>query len=325
MATECTPAHLQFHAFGRRDVIGRFDGGRITSDGGGVLLRETDVRLGLLDRLAGCFSDHRNANSVEHGVRALVAQRVYALALGYEDLNDHDELRRDSLLALLVGRSDLTGRGRWRARDLGCPLAGSSTLNRLELGTAEGAATDRYKRIAADPEAMDRLLVEVFLESYAQAPREIWLDLDATDDPLHGRQEGRCFHGYYRHYCYLLGSNIEEVNPDNLAGAAAARWLRLSPEERERAGLMAPSHKLRVAINDIVRERLIRDGHVGGKAVETEWSGRRSRHRRCQRSGRGRIWNCDACAGAASTGAAERAVSAWGKESRCPYRRSDWS
>ena len=178
-------------------------------------------------------------------MRALVAQRVYALALGYEDLNDHDELRRDSLLALLVGRSDLTGRGRWRARDLGCPLAGSSTLNRLELGTAEGAATDRYKRIAADPEAMDRLLVEVFLESYARPPREIVLDLDATDDPLHGRQEGRFFHGYYRHYCYLLGSNIEEVNPDNLAGAAAARWLRLSPEERERAGLMAPSHKLR--------------------------------------------------------------------------------
>ena len=229
MATECTPAQLQFHALGRRDVIGRFDGGRITSDGGGVLLRETDLRLGLMDRLAGCFSDHRNANSVEHGVRALVAQRVYALALGYEDLNDHDELRRDSLLALLVGRSDLTGRGRCRARDLGCPLAGSSTLNRLELGTAEGAATDRYKRIAADPEAMDRLLVEVFLESYARPPREIILDLDATDDPLHGRQEGRFFHGYYRHYCYLplyifCGEHLlcARLRPSNIDGSAGS-------------------------------------------------------------------------------------------------------
>ena len=107
MPTQCTPTQLQFHALGRRDVIGRFDGGRITSDAGGVLLRETDLRLGVLDRLARCFSDYRNPNSVEHSVRSLVAQRIYALALGYEDLNDHEALRGDSLLALLVGKAHL--------------------------------------------------------------------------------------------------------------------------------------------------------------------------------------------------------------------------
>ena len=229
MPTQCTPTQLQFHALGRRDVIGRFDGGRITADAGGVLLRETDLRLGVLDRLARCFSDHRNPNSVEHSVRSLVAQRIYALALGYEDLNDHEALRGDSLLALLVGKADLKGTGRVRARDRGYPLAGASTLNRLELGTAEAAVSDRYKRISADPEAMDRLLVEVFLESYARAPREIWLDLDATDDPLHGRQEGRCFHGYYRHYCYLplyifCGEHLlcARLRPSNIDGSAGS-------------------------------------------------------------------------------------------------------
>jgi hypothetical protein len=203
MSTDCTPEQLEFHALGRRAVVGRFDGGRITSDGGGLLLRETDLRIGLLERLARCFRDYRNPDSVEHSVRALLAQRVYGVALGYEDLNDHDVLRSDSVLALLVGKSDLIGASRVRERDQGCPLAGSSTLNRLELGTAEGAAADRYKRIAADPDAMDRLLVDLFIESQRKAPREIWLDLDATDDPLHGHQEGRFFHGYYRHYCYL--------------------------------------------------------------------------------------------------------------------------
>ncbi len=235
MATQCTPTALHFHALGRRQVIGRFDGGRLTSDAGGVLLRETDLRLGLLDRLSRCFSDSRNPNSVEHPVRSLLAQRVYALALGYEDLNDHDALRRDSLLALLVGRSDLKGVNRVRARDRGCPLAGSSTLNRLELGGAEAAASDRYKRIAADPLAMDRLLVEMFVESRAQPPREIWLDLDATDDPTHGRQEGRFFHGYYRHYCYLplyifCGAHLlcARLRPSNIDASAG------SVEELER-------------------------------------------------------------------------------------------
>ena len=132
-----------------------------------------------------------------------MAQRVYGLALGYEDLNDHDDLRKDSTLALLVGKRDLTGERRVREQDRGNPLAASSTLNRLELGIPKSAISDRYKRIAADNEAMDRLLVDLFLESYRKPPRKIWLDLDATDDPLHGQQEGRFFHGYYRCYCYL--------------------------------------------------------------------------------------------------------------------------
>ena len=203
MTTECNPEQLEFHALGRREVIGRFDGGRITSDGGGLLLREVDKRLGLLDRLATCFTDYRNPNSIEHSVQALVAQRAYGLALGYEDLNDHDVLRKDSVLALLVGKQDLTGEERVREQDRGNPLAGSSTLNRLELSTPETAPDDRYKKIAADPAALDGLLVDVFLESQRTPPREIWLDLDATDDPLHGHQEGRFFHGYYRCYCYL--------------------------------------------------------------------------------------------------------------------------
>jgi hypothetical protein len=235
MSTECTPEQFEFHALGSRAVVGRFDGGRISSDGGGVLLREVDQRLGLLPRLADCFTDHRNPNSVEHSVHALVSQRVYALALGYEDLNDHDALRADSVLALLVGKRDLTGELRDRSRDRGYPLAGSSTLNRLELGTPEAAAADRYKRISADPAALDRLLIDVFLESYAKAPREIWLDLDATDDPLHGHQEGRFFHGYYRCYCYLplyifCGEHLlcARLRPSNQDGAAG------SVEELER-------------------------------------------------------------------------------------------
>jgi hypothetical protein len=226
---------LDFHALGRREVVGRFDGGRLSSDGGGLLLREVDLRLGLLHRLAGCFSDYRNPNSVEHSVHALVAQRVYGLALGYEDLNDHDALRADSLLALLVGKRDLSGDQRQRVRDQGYPLAGSSTLNRLELSTPESAASDRYKKIAAKPETFDRLLVDLFLESYQKPPREIWLDLDATDDPLHGHQEGRFFHGYYRCYCYLplyifCGEHLlcARLRPSNQDGAAG------SVEELER-------------------------------------------------------------------------------------------
>jgi hypothetical protein len=229
MRTECTPEQLDFHALGRREIIGRFDGGRITSDGGGLLLREVDRRVALLDRLASCFTDHRNPNSIEHSVHELVAQRVYGLALGYEDLNDHDALRADSVLALLAGKRDLTGASRERSRDRGYPLAGSSTLNRLELSTPVSAAADRYKRIAADPEALDRLLVDLFLESYEKPPREIWLDLDATDDPLHGHQEGRFFHGYYRCYCYLplyifcgehlLCARLRTSNRDGAAGS----------------------------------------------------------------------------------------------------------
>ena len=203
MTTQCTVTQLEFQSFGRRRVTGRFDGGRLTSDAGGLLLREVDERLDVLSRLAGCFTDYRQAGKVEHPVESLLAQRIYALALGYEDLNDHDALRHDSLLALLVGKADLTGDARRRARDRGYPLAGSSTLNRLELGTPGQAAQHRYQKIVADPAGLDRLLVDVFLESQRGAPSVLWLDLDATDDPLHGAQEGRFFHGYYKSYCYL--------------------------------------------------------------------------------------------------------------------------
>ena len=229
MNTECSPTQLEFHALGSREVVGRFDGGRITSDGGGLLLREVDQRLGLLGRLAACFTDYRNPNSVEHSVHSLVAQRVYGLALGYEDLNDHDVLRADSVLALLAGKRDVTGEDRERDRDQGYPLAGSSTLNRLELSTPASAASDRYKKIAADPPALDRLLVDLFIESHAKPPREIWLDLNATDDPLHGHQKGRFFHGYYRCYCYLplyifCGEHLlcARLRPSNQDGAAGS-------------------------------------------------------------------------------------------------------
>ena len=203
MGTQCTPTQFEFHAFGRRQIVGRFDAGRLTSDGGAILLREVDRRLGLMRRIAGCFTDYRDPNKIEHSVLELVTQRVGGIALGYEDLNDHDVLRADSLLALWAGKADLTGAQRSRQRDRGYALAGSSTLNRLELSQPEAAARDRYRRVAADADALDRVLVDVFLDAHSEGPKELWLDLDATDDPLHGDQEGRFFHGYYKAYCYL--------------------------------------------------------------------------------------------------------------------------
>ena len=202
MSTECKTESVQFHALGSREVRGQFDGGDISSDGGGLLLREVEKRTGILGRFAGCFQDHRNARFVEHGIEQLVSQRVYGLCLGYEDLNDHDQLRSDPMLAVLVGETDPKGRSRKQARDRGKALAGKSTLNRLELST-EGAAQHPYKKIGRDETAMDRMMVDVFLDAHRRAPQQIILDLDATDDPIHGSQEGRFFHGYYRRYCYL--------------------------------------------------------------------------------------------------------------------------
>jgi hypothetical protein len=191
-----------------------------------LLLAEVDRRLGLLEQFAACFKDHRNPDLVEHSIEELVRQRVFGLALGYEDLNDHDELRTDPLLASVVGKSDPTGSDRRQAQDRGKPLAGKSTLNRLEWGTVK---QDRYRKISLDTEAVDRFFVDVFLAAYRKAPSEIVLDLDATDDPLHGEQEGRFFHGYYGGYCYLplyifcgshlLGSRLREANVDASFGA----------------------------------------------------------------------------------------------------------
>ena len=229
MDTECSAEQLEFHGLGRRKVIGRFDGGRISSDGGGVLLRETEQRTHILKRLAECFIDYRDPELIEHSVESLIKQRVIAMALGYEDLNDHDALRQDVLLALLSDKPDPTGANRLRAEDKGKALASKSTLNRLELTPVGSSEKSRYKKIEADLEAIDRLLVEVFTESYPRPPQEIVLDLDATDDPLHGHQEGRFFHGYYRHYCYLplyifcgeylLCARLREANQDAAAGA----------------------------------------------------------------------------------------------------------
>ena len=204
MTSQCTPTQLEFHALGRRAVVGRFDGGSITSDAGGLLLRQVEKRTGILAGFARCFEDLRDPELIEHTVAELVSQRVYGLALGYEDLNDHDELRRDPLLAVLVGKEDPEGEGRVRQQDKGKALAGKSTLNRLELTPEPSdAERQRYKKIVMKPEAIDRWLVDVFLQARREAPEEIILDVDATDDPLYGNQEGRFFHGYYMNYCYL--------------------------------------------------------------------------------------------------------------------------
>ena len=206
-----------------------FDGGTISSDAGVLLLRQADRAAGLMDSFAACFDDHRDPELVEHSVRDLVCQRVLGLALGYEDLNDHDELCRDPLLAVAVGKVDVQGQQRRRKQDRGKALAGKSTLNRLELGDPDSAAQHRYKKITADPEAIARLLVDAFIAAHRELPHEIVLDFDATDDPLHGRQEGRFFHGFYGCYCYLplyvfcgqfvLCSRLQESSGDAAAGA----------------------------------------------------------------------------------------------------------
>lgn len=215
--TECSQSSFEFAGAWSRSVVARFDGGKITSHAGGVLLREVDRRLRLLTRLSECFLDGREQSRVRHSVQAMVSQRVYGLALGYEDLNDHEQLREDPLLMLLAGSADAES-----------PLAGKSTLNRLEL-TGEAGEEDRYKKVHYAAEAIDRVLVEVFVEAYPEPPQEIVIDLDTTDLPLHGHQEQRFFHGFYYHYCYLplyivcgehlLGVRLRPANIDASAGA----------------------------------------------------------------------------------------------------------
>jgi len=203
MKTECSAKSLEFHPLGNRKIVARFDGGAITSEAGGLLLRSVEKATGIIRQFAGCFTDHRDPESIEHSVEGLTGQRVYGLCLGYEDLNDHDALRHDPLLAALVDKLDPTGQNRKRARDRGKALAGKSTLNRLELTRAGATASERYKKIEVNPAAVERLMVDLFLQAHRVAPAQIILDLDATDDPIHGNQEGRFFHGYYGGYCYL--------------------------------------------------------------------------------------------------------------------------
>ncbi|SRR5579871_151340 len=219
MLTECNAELFGFAAVGRREVVGSFDGGTITSDAGALLLGMTERTIGLVDRFAACFCDHRSQELIEHRVSTLVGQRVFGIALGYEDLNDHDELRHDPVMAVLAGKLE-AGRANC------APVAGKSTLNRLELSQAE---TTRYHKIGHDAAAIESLFVTFFLEAHKRPPAEIILDLDATDDPLHGHQEGRFFHGYYDCYCYLplyvvcgrhlLAAKLRPANIDAAAGA----------------------------------------------------------------------------------------------------------
>jgi hypothetical protein len=190
--TECNQKELAFAPHFSRQVSARFSERQLSTEGGALLLRETDRKIGLLARVSKCFSDYRHPGLIEHELGELLAQRIYGLALGYEDLNDHEELRRDPLLALTTGK-----------RKLEEPLAGKSTLNRLELTPAGSPLHDRYHKITYSTEAVDALLVDIFLEAHGKAPRQIVLDLDVTDTPLYGQQEDRFFHGYYNEYCYL--------------------------------------------------------------------------------------------------------------------------
>jgi Transposase DDE domain group 1 len=221
MPTECSANEVGFGRAGGRRVVADFDGGMVSSDAGALLLGETDKAIRLIDRFAACFRDGRHPAYVLHDVRTLVAQRVFGLALGYEDLVDHDEVRRDPILGAMLGKLE-------REAEAPALLAGKSTLNRLEHAPAEGAA-GRYHKIGHDGAAIAALFVDLFLDAHAKPPREIVLDLDATDDPLHGHQEGRFFHGYYDCYCYLplyvfcgrhlLAAKLRRSNIDASAGA----------------------------------------------------------------------------------------------------------
>lgn len=201
--TECIPPSFAFQPLGSREVVAAFDGGLITSDAGALLLREVDARFGFLDKFAACFTDHRDAEVIEHPVVDLLKQRIFGICLGYEDLNDHDQLRRDPLLATAVGKSDPLGQDRIHEADRGKPLAGKSTLNRLELTPVGADEESRYKKIVAHMSQIQDYLVDVFVGQHPTPPKRIVLDLDSTDDPLHGQQLGRFFHGYYGDYCYL--------------------------------------------------------------------------------------------------------------------------
>jgi len=229
MKTQCKQETFLFQTQNRRDLVAHFNGGNITSDAGGLLLQQTERATSIIKRFAACFTDHRQSELIEHSVEQLLAQRIYALALGYEDLNDHDELRNDPLLAVLVGKDDPTGQDRIRSRDKGKALAGKSTLNRLELTPVRANRNSRYKKITVARREVEALFVEVFLESYRRPPSTIILDLDATDDPLYGHQAGRFFHGYYDNYCYLplyifCGEHLlcARLRPSDIDGSAGS-------------------------------------------------------------------------------------------------------
>jgi Transposase DDE domain group 1 len=237
MHTECSAEPFGFEDFGHRRVVAAFDGGAVTSDAGGLLLRHTDRALGLIQRVAACFQDNREQDQVVHTLPALVGQRIVGIALGYEDVNDHDELRHDPVLALFADRLE-------PKRSDCAPLAGKSTLNRLEHAPLR--PDDRYHKIGHDPAALANLFVDLFLEAHPRPLKQIVLDLDATDDPLHGQQEGRFFHGYYGCYCYLplyvfCGRHLLAalLRPSNIAWPPERGWGPVPQPGGQAAGAVA--------------------------------------------------------------------------------------
>lgn len=234
--TQCTQTQFLFEEHFSRQVVAEFSGEQLSTDGGALLLREVDRKIHLLPRVAECFYDGRDAERIEHALPVLLGQRIYGLALGYEDLNDHEQLRYDPLLATVAGQ-----------RDPRQALAGKSTLNRMELSPQDATREQRYHKITYSSDKLDRLLVDIFLEAHSRPPCRIVLDLDVTDIPLHGEQEGRFFHGYYNQYCYLplyifsgdhlLCARLRTSNQDASAGCLAevkrivqqirARWPRV--------------------------------------------------------------------------------------------------
>jgi hypothetical protein len=241
--TECKQQSFDFQGLGSRRVEADFTGGHLSSDGGSLLLREVDRSERLCEQLAGCFTDYRDQALIEHELSVLLRQRISAIALGYEDINDHDKLRLDPLLATVCGRADVLGLERHQIQDQGKPLAGKSTLNRLELGAQEINA--RTKKIAAHPEKIEALLLRQGVQAIPRKSEVIVLDFDATDDPIHGHQEGRFYHGYYGNYCYLplycfcgdipLWAQLRTSDRDGSEGTLSALE-KIVPAIRERFG-----------------------------------------------------------------------------------------
>ena len=219
MSTQCTAEQLTFQGFEGAAVVADFNGGEITSDAGALLLAQAERAAGIVGRLADCFIDERNQDQVEHSLESILAQRIFAICLGYEDINDHEQLRYDPLFQMICRKAAIARDGEERR-----PLAGKSTLQRAETPGAE-----RYHRIRVDEAAVADAFVDVYLDSLDSQPAEIVIDLDATDDRLHGNQEGRFFHGYYDCYCYLplyifagdalLAAKLRRSNIDASAGS----------------------------------------------------------------------------------------------------------
>ena len=226
MSAHCNDKQYEFQSTGRRAVTGKFDAEQISSDGGATLLREVDRRIGLSARLAACVTDYREPGKVQHTAEDMLLQRIYGICLAYEDLNDHEHLRQDQMMGLLLERvEEMCDPVEPKA------LASPSTLNRMEMGDPELAADHRYKRIVMIESAIDELMLSIFMESFETPPEELWLDLDATDDPVHGAQEGGYFHGYYDCRCYLplyifcgehlLCSRLRTADKDGADGSVA--------------------------------------------------------------------------------------------------------